>query len=346
MKKLVLILFLFAACCRFANADSPPGKDTTKKDTTHQTGTGSGTAANSPAKLAGKGSSTSTPTVDPKTVPATCQPASGFTPYIGYFLILLILGIFFGFAIWSDLLKDAVMDVAAFTAAAIQAKKIAPGGDINKVKKPYSLARSQLGVWTVVIGCSYIYLEMCKYNMVPIPMVDKTLLGLMGISAATTAAGNVIDNNTTPAQQGLIGPSEGFFKDIMSDQNGINIHRFQNVVWTFIAVTLYLSQVPDVTCGHLPSLDATLVSLTAVSSATYLGLKINENKPPLIPPAAPAGGGPAGGGPAGGGPAGGGPAGGGPAGGGPAGGGPAGGGPAGGGPAGGGPDGGMADAEE
>jgi hypothetical protein len=226
-------------------------------------------------------------------VVATCQPASGFTPYVGCFLIVLILGIFFGFAIWSNLLKDAVMDVAAFKAAAIQAKKMVPGGDINKVDKPYSLARSQLAVWIVVIGCSYIYLEMCKYNMVPIPIVDKTLLGLMGISAATAAAGNIIDNNATPEQQGLIGPSEGFFKDIMSDQNGINIHRFQDVVWTLIAVTLYLSQIPDVTCGYLPSLDATLVSLTAVSSVTYLGLKINENKPPLIPTAAPAGGVPA-----------------------------------------------------
>jgi len=271
----------------------PIGKDTTKKDTTHQTVVGSGAAANSPAKSAGKGSSTSTPTVDPKSVVATCQPASGFTPYVGCFLIVLILGIFFGFAIWSNLLKDAVMDVAAFKAAAIQAKKMVPGGDINKVDKPYSLARSQLAVWIVVIGCSYIYLEMCKYNMVPIPIVDKTLLGLMGISAATAAAGNIIDNNATPEQQGLIGPSEGFFKDIMSDQNGINIHRFQDVVWTLIAVTLYLSQIPDVTCGYLPSLDATLVSLTAVSSVTYLGLKINENKPPLIPTAAPAGGVPA-----------------------------------------------------
>ena len=172
-----------------------------------------------------------------------------------------------------------------FKAAAVATGKYTADTNINDIPKPFSLARSQLAVWTAVIGCSYLYMELCKCSGVPVTIIDKTLLGLMGISAATTAAGNMIDNNATPAQQPAPNPSEGFFKDIMSDQNRINIHRFQNVVWTLIAVTLYLSQIPEVKCGFLPTLDATLVSLTAISSATYLGLKINENTTPVVAPA-------------------------------------------------------------
>ena len=72
--------------------------------------------------------------------------------------------------------------------------------------------------------------------------------------------------------------------DILSDQNGVNIHRFQNVIWTVIAMVLFLCKVRYMGCGELPTLDGTLIALTGISSATYLGLKVNENNKPAIPP--------------------------------------------------------------
>ena len=62
----------------------------------------------------------------------------------------------------------------------------------------------------------------------------------MGISVGTTFAAGTIDNNQNPITRHQNEPSAGFFIDILSDENGISIHRFQNVVWTIIAICLYL----------------------------------------------------------------------------------------------------------
>jgi hypothetical protein len=70
-----------------------------------------------------------------------------------------------------------------------------------KIPKPFSLSRSQLGAWTVVISCSYIYLELCKYVPTQQIPIDNTLLALMGISAGTAAASNVIDTNSSPSSK-------------------------------------------------------------------------------------------------------------------------------------------------
>ncbi|RAJ91024.1 hypothetical protein LX87_05365 [Larkinella arboricola] len=77
-------------------------------------------------------------------------------------------------------------------------------------------------------------------------------------------------------------PSQGFFADILSDDNGINLHRFENVTWAFIAILVYLYKVSLITKGcELPELSDTLLALTGISSATYLVLKSKENDPPV-----------------------------------------------------------------
>lgn len=157
---------------------------------------------------------------------------------------------------------------------------------INNIPKPFSLARTQLGVWTVIISCTYVYLGLIKNFSLQDIAIDSTILALMGISAGTAAVGSVIDNGTPPAQQGQQYPSDNFLMDILSDQNGVNIHRFQNVVWTIVAMTLFLCKVRYTGCGELPTLSSTLIALTGISSATYLGLKVNENNTPAIPPPA------------------------------------------------------------
>jgi len=284
MKKLIFIVLFLAGCSLWASADQA-SKDTTKKDTSKVAAGGHAgkTQGNGSTKVSGDQSGTKNGDQAPaKTTAKTCPDASSsdIRVWVGYALILLILGVFVGTACFSSLLRDPVTNPATFMAAAHAMPKYATEQDINKIPKSFSLARTQLAIWTVVIAVSYIFLELCRYKYSAVPMitVDKTLLALMGISAATTAAGSIIDSNGTQTQQDANGPSVSFFKDILSDQNGINIHRFQNVVWTMVAVTLYLCQIPDVTCGSLPTLDSTLIALTGISSATYLGLKINENK--------------------------------------------------------------------
>ena len=215
------------------------------------------------------------------TVPPSAN--NSWSKPVGWVAIATIVLFFIWLARKRDLLRDAITDTTAFMTAANNTLRYKNATDPNQVKRPYSLSRSQLGVWTLVISCSYIYVEFCKSCQFQGINIDTTLLSLMGISAGTAAAGSMIDaaNNQVPHHQD--GPSEGFFSDILSDQNGISIHRFQNVIWTLIAIAIYLWQLPGLICGHLPVLDQTLVALTGISSLTYLGLKVNENTPPTPP---------------------------------------------------------------
>lgn len=207
----------------------------------------------------------------------------------GWAMIIFIFVAFLFAAVRSNLLRDSVTDPIALLLAA-KSTRYANITNPADIPRCFSLSRSQLGLWTVTIACSYIYIELCRHCCFTPIAIDKNLLVLMGISAGTAAAGNLIDANNQTVPHHQDGPSDGFFADILSDQNGLSVHRFQNVVWTIIAVIIYLCQIDKIPCGSLPTLDSTLVSLTGISSLTYLGLKLNENKPPqnpVVPPAPP-----------------------------------------------------------
>jgi hypothetical protein len=297
MKKLLLCSALLwvslAAIPVFAQVQ-PPAADTQKTTTTQPTP--APTVIVQPA-------ATQTPVVTAPapvvTAPATattaqpaeakaevveCAPADGWHQTVGWSVIVALIIMFGILTVKSNLLRASISDPQSFMTMARHVGKHKHETDINKIPKPFSLSRSQLGIWTLVIGCSYIYLELCKFVPTTQLPFDNTLLALMGISAGTAALSNVIDNSSTDEQHGFQQPSKGFFADILSDQNGINIHRFQNVMWTVIAITLYIGQIPHLTCGEMPMLDNTLIALTGISNATYLGLKVNENKPPALPP--------------------------------------------------------------
>src|SRR5262249_33211362 len=113
--------------------------------------------------------------------------------------------------------------------------------------------------------------------------INKTALVLMGIFAGTAVASTMIDkkeiNDNLPRHQNS--PSEGFFIDILSDDSGISLHRFQNFVWTVIAMVIYVYKVSMIRTGCiLPELSDTLLALTGISSATYLVLRARENTQP------------------------------------------------------------------
>lgn len=103
---------------------------------------------------------------------------------------------------------------------------------------------------------------------------------IAGIFSGTAVASSFIDKREW--QQGVARyqdrPSQGFFTDILSDENGISMHRFQSFAWTLIAMTVYLYKLDKVQVGCvLPELSDTLLSLTGISNATYLVLRTKEN---------------------------------------------------------------------
>ena len=201
---------------------------------------------------------------------------------IAFILIALICALFFGLAIYSNILRDEVNDLDEFDQNAQKLQQKQKQKLLNK-RNPFSLAKVQFGLWTVIISSSYIYLALCKGDCSESP-INKTALILMGIFAGTAVASTVIDkkeiNDNRPRHQNS--PSEGFFIDILSDDTGISLHRFQNFVWTIIAITVYLYKVTLITTGCvLPELSDTLLTLTGISSATYVVLRATENNPPV-----------------------------------------------------------------
>jgi len=68
--------------------------------------------------------------------------------------------------------------------------------------------------------------------------------------------------------------SQGFLKDILSDENGISLHRFQIFAWTFVMVAVFIRQVTAYLI--MPEFDSSLLILMGISSGTYLGFKVTE----------------------------------------------------------------------
>ena len=197
-------------------------------------------------------------------------------------VIILIIVLFVVLARFSNILRDEVSDCDEFDQ---NAQKIQQKQKFKLVDKtyPFSLTKVQFGIWTVIISSCYIYLSLCKGDCADGP-INKTALILMGIYAGTAAATTIMDkreiSDNRPRHQNT--PSQGFFIDILSDDNGISLHRFQNLVWTLIAIIVYLYKVSMVRTGcMLPELSDTLLALTGISSATYLVLRSKENDPSI-----------------------------------------------------------------
>jgi hypothetical protein len=86
-----------------------------------------------------------------------------------------------------------------------------------------------------------------------------------------------LNKKIADAQSGLSKPvSEGFLNDILTDVNGITLHRFQMLIWTVVlgiifAVGVYRNLA-------MPDFNATLLALMGISAGTYLGFKIPERQ--------------------------------------------------------------------
>ena len=79
--------------------------------------------------------------------------------------------------------------------------------------------------------------------------------------------------------------SSGFLLDILSDADGVSVHRFQLFAWTIILGVVFVSGVLHEVA--MPVFSATLLGLMGLSAGTYLGLKIPESTVPKQPPTQP-----------------------------------------------------------
>jgi hypothetical protein len=151
-----------------------------------------------------------------------------------------------------------------------------PGGG----RKAYSLARTQMAVWfyTVLIGYLFIYLVTGALDT-----ISATVLGMMGISAATGLAATLVE--VKPG--GTIGElSEGFVLDLARETSGVSLPRVQVLVWTVVLLGIFARAIYDTLA--MPDFDATLLGLMGISGGTYVGFKRpdkNAESQPVTKPA-------------------------------------------------------------
>ncbi len=188
--------------------------------------------------------------------------------------------------------------------------------------KPYSLSRVQLAWWMGFVLCAFIAVVFNKYNTdMNIPTFSDGILVVLGISSITTAAATLTDvsdqsNSLLTRHQNDEGGGKHFFIDILSDQNGVSVHRLQTVlfnlifaVWFFLKVwknldffhdaykgyladanpvldaakavqarALHLKALNDSFAAIIPNFNQNALVLLGLSSGTYIAIKTTENK--------------------------------------------------------------------
>lgn len=192
-------------------------------------------------------------------------PAGGFWAWV---VLLVLLGcIFLALAVRSDVLRDIGPQPAA------------------NARKPYSLAKMQAAWWFFLILASYLFIGLVSSDYGT--TITGTVLSLMGISAATAVGSATIDVSRPAGADAGAGAAvlattaasetKGhWWLDILSDDHGVNFHRFQMATWTLVLGVIF---VHEVYAGlAMPVFDNTLLGLLGISSGTYLGLKTTGEK--------------------------------------------------------------------
>lgn len=176
--------------------------------------------------------------------------------------------------------------------------------DLSKASpRPYSFSRVQLAWWSVIIISVFTTIMLQTGHA---PNLHSSTLVLLGISAGTTAVARVIDladqqNSLVFRHQDI--KTSNFFLDLLSDQNGVSIQRFQAIIFNAVFGIWFIASVlgnlgdpnyclTDFAKGDpnlaqcllhttdflIPIVSDNNLILLGLSSATYAALKITENK--------------------------------------------------------------------
>lgn len=151
--------------------------------------------------------------------------------------------------------------------AARRTDMLREGPPVNGVRQPYSLPRSQMAWWFFLTLVSYVVIWLVTGDQ---DTISPSLLGLMGISAATALAGVAVTQKT-------YGASRGWWMDLVADESGgVALDHLQIVVWTLVLGGMFLASV----VWHLtmPEFSATMLALMGISSGTYIGFKLPAAK--------------------------------------------------------------------
>ena len=155
-------------------------------------------------------------------------------------------------------------------------------------ERPYSYSKTQLFWWTIIILSCFLTFYFYTGKLLAF---TQTVIILLGGGLAVAVFGKAIDNTQTKQNDGGVPTrhqdtegTQGFLPDILSDEGGISIHRFQSVIFNLVFGIAFLAsffKLATTTKPQFPFIDFEMWQLTllGVSSAAYLGFKSNENSP-------------------------------------------------------------------
>jgi hypothetical protein len=180
---------------------------------------------------------------------------------------IVLTGVVVGLVIWAGWTSDLLR---------------VPGEAPEGKSKAFSLGRVQMAAWFFVVLCAWTFIYLVTGVM---DSLSPTVLGLMGISAATGLAATVIDvsNSGTAESQGLL-------LDLVQENKGMSLARLQIIIWTAVLIFVFGRTVAETL--NMPEFNATLLGLMGISGGTYLGFKVpdsNATAASAVPPASPAG---------------------------------------------------------
>jgi hypothetical protein len=167
---------------------------------------------------------------------------------------------------------------------ALRDKEPAPTDNltIRTQQRSYSLSRTQIAVWTMLVVSAYLFIWLItgEYNT----EIPRTILAILGISAATFATASAVDKGKEKrvVDQGVVtpgttvAPTAGVAKDLFSGATGADLHRVQFGLWSVVLMIVFVATVYDTLA--MPQFDTSLLGLMGISSAAYAGMKISEKK--------------------------------------------------------------------
>jgi hypothetical protein len=175
-------------------------------------------------------------------------------------------------------------------------------------RRPYSLAQTQMAWWFGIILAAFLYAVFANPAHKVEGILNDTALILMGIGSGTAIGAAVVEQSkgdkpstlsqfkatvaalkqvpagTTPPPALIAArdelakkvASENLIKDLLTDADGVGLHRFQSVVWTFVLGVMFLVMTITSANFAFPIFDERLLAVLGISGGVYLGFKIPE----------------------------------------------------------------------
>ncbi len=169
--------------------------------------------------------------------------------YLWLIAFILCIGFFTYLAFWTNLLHDC------------------------GIKGPYSLSLSQLLFWTTLVIGAFIYTLVLTDIA---SSLNTSILLLLGISISTTGIASFIDLKKPNVIKLNEKKHINFISDVLTDGCSYSVQRVQIFAWNLVLGIYFVWY--TITNKTMPEFSDTLLLLMGISSASYLGNKVPENK--------------------------------------------------------------------